>query len=280
MGNGALGAAEWREKMMLRETKVWLQRARECRNPLILARGLRFERRRLGLLRFCGGLSSAESRTLLQEIETDCAFLAAVCGKLSRYTHYSPRAVDFMLVENSGSVFFNEVTLYVIVRALRPDTVVETGGTPGKSTAFILRALHRNGCGHLHTIDLPPTAVQETQLQARESYHEALPSGASSGWVVPEALKARHTLLLGSSREHLPRVLEDVQTADVFLHDSDHSYENMTWEFQTAFPALGEDGLLLSDDVRANDAFGDFCRERKLSSRQVYNLGATRREPC
>ncbi len=265
---------------MLREAKVWLLRTRECRDPLILAQALRYDRRRLALLRFCTGLAFSDIRILLQEIEEDRAFLTKVRDKLSRYTRYSPRAVDFMLVDNSGSVFFNEVTLYVIVRALRPDTVVETGGTPGKSTAFILRALHRNGCGHLHTIDLPPAAVRETQLQARESYHEALPSGASSGWVVPEALKARHTLLLGSSREHLPRVLEDVQTADVFLHDSDHSYENMTWEFQTAFPALGEDGLLLSDDVRANDAFGDFCRERKLSSRQVYNLGATRREPC
>ncbi|HJL69688.1 MAG TPA: class I SAM-dependent methyltransferase [Anaerolineales bacterium] len=266
--------------MMLREAKVWLQRARECHNPLILARGLRFERGRLGLLRFCVGLSSVESRTLLQEIETDHIFLAAVRGNLSRYTRYSPRAVDFMLVDNSGSVFFNEVTLYVIMRALRPETVVETGGTPGKSTAFILRAMQRNGCGHLHTIDLPPAAVRETQLPVHESYHEALPSGASSGWVVPHELKAPHTQLLGPSREHLPRVLQQLQTIDVFLHDSDHSYENMTWEFETAFPALRESGLLLSDDVRANGAFSDFCRARQLASLQVYNLGAARREPC
>ena len=265
---------------MLREAKVWLLRTRECRDPFILAQALRYDRRRLTLLRFCTGLAFSDSRTLLQEIEEDSPFLAKVRDKLSRYTRYSPRAVDFMLVDNAGSVFFNEVTLYVIMRALRPETVVETGGTPGKSTAFILRAMQRNGCGHLYTIDLPPAAVQETQLAVRESYHESLPSGASSGWVVPHELKARHTLLLGSSREHLPRVLEEVQTIDVFLHDSDHSYANMTWEFQTALFALEEGGLLLSDDVRANDAFGDFCRERKLSSRQVYNLGAARREPC
>lgn len=265
---------------MLREAKVWLLRARECRNPFIMAQALRYDRRRLSLLRFCAGLTFSESRILLQEIEEDHAFLTEVRDGMSRYTHYSPRAVDFMLVDHSGSVFFNEVSLYVIVRALRPEIVVETGGTPGKSTAFILCAMHRNGYGHLYTIDLPPAAVHETQLQMRESYHEALPSGASSGWVVPEELKERHTQMLGSSHEHLPTVLKEVQTVDIFLHDSDHSYENMTWEFQTAFPALGETGLLLSDDVRANDAFSDFCRMRNLASRQVYNLGAARREPC
>jgi hypothetical protein len=54
----------------------------------------------------------------------------------------------------------------------------------------------------------------------------------------------------------------------------------MTREFQTAFPALEKDGLLLSDDVRANSAFDDFCRTRQLAYRQVYNLGAARREQC
>jgi predicted O-methyltransferase YrrM len=265
---------------MLREAKVWLLRARECRNPLILAQSLRYDRRRLALLRFCAGLAYSESRALLREVEEDLAFITAVRSKLSRYTHYSPRAVDFMLVDHSGSVFFNEVTLYVIMRALRPETVVETGGTPGKSTAFILRAMHRNACGHLYTIDLPPDAAQNTQLQVSESYHEALPSGTASGWVVPDEWRTRHTQLLGSSREHLPTVLEELQTIDVFLHDSDHSYENMTWEFQTAFPALEKSGLMLSDDVRANGAFRDFCRTRDLASRQVYNLGAARREPC
>ena len=259
---------------------MWMRRALECRNPLILVNALRFDQRRLELLRFCARLTFSEIRVLLQEIEEDRVFLKLVRDKLSRHTHYSPRAIDFMLVDHSGSVFFNEVAMYVIVRALRPETLIETGGTPGKSTAFILRAIHRNGSGHLYTIDMPPTVVQTAQLQVDESYHEALPTGVAAGWVVPEQLKSRHTHLLGSSREHLPEVLNQLQTIDVFLHDSDHSYENMTWEFQTAFPALGDNGLLLSDDVRANDAFDDFCRMRQLSSRQVYNLGAARRQPC
>ena len=265
---------------MFREVKVWISRARECRNPLILAQALRFDWRRREMLRFCTGLQFDEIRSLLHEIEGDHAFLKKVRDRLMQYTPYSPRAIDFMLIDQSGSVFFNEVTLYVIVRALRPEKVLETGGTPGKSTAFILRAMQRNDRGHLYTIDLPPASVPETQLQSREGYHEELPAGTTSGWIVPPELRSRHTQVIGASREQLPRLLKKLQTVDVFLHDSDHSYENMTWEFEIAFPNLGEGGLLLSDDVLANDSFSDFCRAHRLSSINVYNLGAASMHIC
>ena len=140
--------------------------------------------------------------------------------------------------------------------------------------------MERNQCGHLYTIDLPPGKVYNTQLNTIESYHEFMPSGALSGWVVPEYLRERHTQLIGASREHLPSLLEQVRDIDVFLHDSDHSYENMTWEFETAYSALGREGLLLSDDVLANDAFSDFCISKGLAFRNVYNLGAARSNTC
>ena len=158
--------------------------------------------------------------------------------------------------------------------------MIETGGTPGKSTAFILRAMDRNQCGHLYTIDLPPGKVNNTHLKATESYHEFMPSGALSGWVIPQCLRERHTQLIGTSREHLPSLLEQLGHIDMFLHDSDHSYENMTWEFEVAYSAIDKGGLLLSDDVLANDSFSDFCISKGLTFRHVYNLGAARSNIC
>jgi len=265
---------------MYRDVKLWLQRATECRNPLILAQAFNYDLNRLALLQACVDLQSRDSKKLLMEIEDDTDFIGEVQSKLSKYTHYSPRAVDFMLFGQSGSVFFNEVTLYVIVRALKPKIMVETGGTPGKSTAFILRAMDRNQCGHLYTIDLPPGKVDNTHLKPTESYHEFMPSGALSGWVVPQHLRERHTQLIGTSREHLPSLLERLGHVDMFLHDSDHSYENMTWEFEVAYSALDKGGLLLSDDVLANDSFSDFCISQGLTFRHVYNLGAARSNIC
>ena len=280
MEDGEAGAEERWLTIMFREVKVWMLRALECRNPLILAQALRYDWQRREMLRFCTGLQFEEIRSLLHEIEGDHVFLQEVRDSLMQYTPYSPRAIDFMMVDQSGSVFFNEVTLYVIVRALRPEKVLETGGTPGKSTAFILRAMQRNDCGHLYTVDLPPDYVPEAQLQSREGYHEALPAGTASGWIVPTELRLRHTQVIGSSREQLPRLLKKLQTVDVFLHDSDHSYENMTWEFEIAFRNIVKGGLLLSDDVLANDSFSDFCRMHQLSSVNVYNLGAARAHIC
>ena len=82
----------------------------------------------------------------IEEIEKDKEFLRAVTGLLKKYTrYYIPSRFDFMASETGGSVFFHSVSLYAFVRLIQPKVIVETGGTPGKSSAFILRALERNG---------------------------------------------------------------------------------------------------------------------------------------
>ena len=265
--------------MPVRDVAAWLARARECRNPALLASALANASRRLDLLAFATGLPRRDCRTLVREIEDDRAFLDPLRARLAERTSYVPRAVDFILAGEGGSVFFNEVTLSALVRALRPRAVVETGGTPGKSTAFILRAMERNGHGRLVTVDLPPPVAAEPGRIPRGRYHEERPEGSGSNWIVSEALRSRHSLVLGDAREKLPEVLAGLGRVDFFLHDSDHSYAHMTWEFETAWAALGPGGLLVSDDILANAAFGDFCRARSLESRSVFNLGVARARP-
>jgi hypothetical protein len=46
--------------------------------------------------------------------------------------------------------------LYSIVRAYKPEIVVETGVAHGVTSAFLLCAMHENRKGHLYSIDLPP----------------------------------------------------------------------------------------------------------------------------
>jgi len=154
--------------------------------------------------------------------------------------------------------------------------MIETGGTPGKSTAFILLAMERNRNGHLYTIDLPPAPVEQAVLARRETYHELRPASVEPNWIVPDRLRARQTLLLGKSSDHLPLLLTKLDHVDIFLHDSDHSYENMTWEFETAWPKVKAGGLLLSDDVLANTSFFDFCLKESAAHTHVFNLGVAR----
>jgi cephalosporin hydroxylase len=50
----------------------------------------------------------------------------------------------------------------------------------------------------------------------------------------------------------------------LFFHDSDHSYENMTFEFAWAWDHLKVD-FLVSDDVSGNSAFSEFAFTRGLN---------------
>ena len=154
-----------------------------------------------------------------------------------------------------------EVLLYLVTRALRPQHVVETGVWYGWSSRAILAALHVNGSGRLTSIDLP--TLTAGRLNADGTFDRARVDAISdTGREVPAYLKDRWELRLVSSPEESTAALEQSAALgiDMFLHDSDHSYENMTREFRIAWAGLGPRGVLYSDDVDWNAAFTDFAR--------------------
>jgi hypothetical protein len=154
--------------------------------------------------------------------------------------------------------------LYALYRHLRPRVAVETGVANGFSTAFALQALDQNGEGHLHSVDLPrevgrayePGTFYEGEGRA------GIPTGSEPGWLIPPHLKKRWTLVLGRTQDELPPLLERLGTVDSFMHDSEHSFDCMWFEFNEAWPHLREGGVLLSDDVNSTDAFPRFSREQ------------------
>ena len=146
------------------------------------------------------------------------------------------------------------IVLYNISRTLRPGIVVETGVASGVSSSYILCSLEKNKHGTLHSLDLSG--------QERES-----------GWIIPDYLRHRWQLILGRSSDRLSPLLEKLGMIDVFLHDSEHSYQNMLWEYQTAWAYLRKGGLLLSHNIDSNDAFSDFCQSVKYRGYVVGNLG-------
>lgn len=132
--------------------------------------------------------------------------------------------------------------LYALARIIKPRVVLETGVGSGISSAFILKALELNGSGDLFSIDLPD-------------------EGGLSGWAVPDELRKNWHLHIGSSSLLLKPLLEKISPVDIFIHDSDHSHENMRYEFSTVWPFLRSGGLFLAHDVGRNSALFDFCKE-------------------
>jgi hypothetical protein len=154
--------------------------------------------------------------------------------------------------------------LYALLRHLRPRAAVETGVANGFSTAFSLLALQRNGDGHLYSVDLPREVGREYDAgMFYEGEGKAgIPTGSEPGWLIPPELKDRWTLTLGRTQDELPPLLERLGTIDSFMHDSEHSFDCMWFEFNAAWPHIRQGGLLLSDDVNSTAAFPRFAGEQ------------------
>ena len=144
--------------------------------------------------------------------------------------------------------------LYALCRIVKPDVVIETGVASGVSSSYILCGLHENNDGVLYSIDF--------------SWREG-----QSGRLIPDYLRYRWQLTMGRSSDKLPPLLDGLKKVDIFLHDSEHTYQNMLFEYQTAWTYLQPGGLLLSHNIDASDAFPDFCNSVKLKGYTLGSLG-------
>jgi hypothetical protein len=154
---------------------------------------------------------------------------------------------------DTGELKVHCVTVYLVVRLMEPNVVVETGVANGKSSAYILKALADNGRGSLVSIDLP----SHDDSQGLSGYLES--KEAQSGWFVPDSLRDKWDLWLGDSRELLPKAKAKHPKVDIFFHDSLHSYDHMKFEFQMALDWLEDGKIIMSDDIQNNNAFEELA---------------------
>lgn len=218
------------------------------------------------------GISRKTIYAFYKEIYADKAFWKYLNEKIDEAKKTEPKVggwIDFSLLPY----------IYVLVRIFKPRVVVETGVGPGSSSAFVLNALEKNGSGILYSIDLPGyDAVVYPKLGKHHDVH--ICEGFSTGWLVPPNLRHRWNLILGDTKEILPKLLRELGVIDMFLHDSLHTYEHMMFEYTTAWEYLSKGGLLLSDDVNEywSLAFIDFCKSKKVPYCVLSNrLGITKK---
>jgi len=142
--------------------------------------------------------------------------------------------------------------LYAVVKHYDLETVVETGVGPGVSTTITLSALRK---GVLYSIDV----------------RKVLENGESVGFLVPEELRNKWKLYIGKSSEILPKVLNQLGTIDIFLHDSEHTFENVMFELNIAWDHLKNDGILFIDNLDFTEAPYYFSREKGVKLYKLTN---------
>lgn len=150
--------------------------------------------------------------------------------------------------------------LYCLVRHYRPEVTVETGVCNGLSSAVILKAMAENGAGRLLSVDLPEFTDQEMNEDVfwEGKGGAAVPAKKRVGWLVEPPLDDRWTLSLGRSQDVLGPLLAEAAPIDIFIHDSEHSYENQMFEFTHGFAALRQGGVLVATDIGWSTAYADF----------------------
>lgn len=150
--------------------------------------------------------------------------------------HRGPLRFPENWAANSGTL----LVLYGLVRAVRPETVVETGVANGVSSLVLLQALSRNGHGRLVSFD----------------------TSSSAGGILGPEERGRwtlHVLPAAQPGPALTDVLATLPTVDLAFLDADHSYPGQTREYEAVRAKLRPGAWLVSDDVDWSYAFLDFC---------------------
>jgi hypothetical protein len=163
---------------------------------------------------------------------------------------------------DAGRSFYAQIRapleLYALTRILRPQHVIETGVSSGVSSMHFLLGLHANREGTLHSIDLP--TQQRGATFAADDSPVALPVGRSTGWAIPAGITDGWDLRLGPSQALLPELVRELPTVDLFLHDSLHTPEHLTFELETIRPRLSPGAVVLADNTQwTGRAFEEFA---------------------
>ena len=151
---------------------------------------------------------------------------------------------------------------YSLIRQARPEIVVETGVANGRSSTFMLEALERNGHGRLISFDI----------------------AADVGALIPAALRSRWQLRVLPTRgkkSAFRAAMGSIPPVDVFVHDSDHSYDWQWLEYEEAWRRMTAGGFLLADDADSCYALLDFARSQKTRTTNLVTeknvLGSLRK---
>lgn len=151
--------------------------------------------------------------------------------------------------------------LATLIRQEKPDIVVETGLETGYGAEWILQALDENSKGHLYSID-PLPHVQFTENPIAHP---------------------RFTFIKKFSVEALDPLFKEVGPFDIFVHDSDHSEECQTMEFDRAWEMVRPGGIICCDDcfwgMPPHFTWDKFLARHNITDRNIIGNAQWIRKP-
>jgi hypothetical protein len=154
---------------------------------------------------------------------------------LKRHIADSTRTSSRRWLADPSARLGRRIGWYALVRARKPQHVVETGTDKGLGSVVLAAALLRNDSGRLTTIDNNP----------------------ASGYLISGAYASVVDRVIGDSVS----TLDSLNLVDFFLHDSDHAAAYERRELTTVAGALTSDALVLSDNAELTDELAQWAEQ-------------------
>lgn len=199
-----------------------------------------------------------------QELQNDSKFLDELNVMIDSVKKVYSKGLFGKGIIDSVDWFGNQrITMYVLIRLLKPEIAVETGVFYGGTTVFILNALAKNKKGRLISMDLPANSIDTSKIHRHSNVgdSELLPNGIRPGFIIPEYLKPQWEFIEGESLSSIENLKEPFT---FFSHDSEHSREYMLKELNRAKTKMLPNGTLMADDIDWSNGFMEFCVSNKL----------------
>ncbi len=208
-------------------------------------------------------------KNFLIDLEKDKSFLEDINKKIIKNNIFKKRNFESIY---ELSVYRNFI--YSLIRNHKPKIIVETGVLHGLTSAWILKAIKDNGYGKLISIDLPrrdwfnyfgkkpfgPGGDAEFEIEEQKP-----------GWLIPENLLQNWDLFLGPSSKYLENIVKENKDIELFIHDSDHSYEVMKYECDLIQNKLGDIDIII-DDHYCNDYYKDFEKNFNRKYKKIDDI--------
>ena len=210
------------------------------------------------------GVEYAQLESFYKELEGDFDFLNALNAKIDGSRKIYSKGLFGRGRIDSVDWFANQrITLYVLIRLLKPELAVETGVFYGGTTAFILNALHKNKKGRLISIDLPAVDLEKISFRRHPKVgdSELLPGGLKAGFIIPDYLKYNWQF---REQESLNAIKDIRETFTFFSHDSEHRRDYMLKELELAKSKMPANATIMADDINWSNGFIEFCVNNKL----------------
>jgi len=121
-----------------------------------------------------------------------------------------------------------------LIRQEKPDVMIETGVESGYSSEHYLKAMDDNKRGILYSCDPAPSG-----------FYTAYP-----------IVHPRFVFIQKASYVALDEIFKKEGRCDFFVHDSDHSFDCQSFEYNWAWNHVRSGGIIASDDTKWSDTPG------------------------